>query len=830
MPAAIRNLVPDLGAALRQLRHSPGFFSTVVFTLALGIGLNAAVFAVVDGVVLRPLGYHDADRIVGLQTRFLEEGRSIPRLGGDDYTDLSRQVSGLEATAYYQGYSDGVEVAGSALYLPIAGVSPRFGEVMGVEPVAGRLFRANEADAAGALVSAAFARDHFGSVQAALGQVLAANRALHTVVGVLPDGFSFPGKTAIWFELPATPDTASRSAYNQQAVGKRRAGVSSAQLAAQLAAFSAQLQRAFPDDRHKAIEAVPLEEQITGAIRPTLRLLMGSVALILLIVLANVTHLQLVRATRELRSITIRSALGASRAALAVRALLEAALLATAGCAGALLLAAPALRLLVRLAPPDVPRLSDVHLNPYGNPDVLLFSFLASLVGMCLTAVLPVWRSWQVDPAAVLRQDAARGTESRGALRLRNGLLVAEVALTLTLSVSALLLARQLIAQSRQDLGFAPGHLIALDSHFVESTARPGADEAKTPAETQAAQVRMDSLNQQRLARLDATLATVASVPGVESADAVLGAPMGFDRPDVDYAVRGRQVFAPGVEHLPNADVSLVTPGFLRTMRIPLLRGRALNADDRAQAPPVLLISQKLASEVFPHGDPLGQQIMCGADTPSWWTIVGVVGDIRANSPGAPPYPSMYVPIAQHPMAAANVQLMVRTRTDSPAMIETLRTVLKQTHPDVAIKATTMEADVAGTERTDQFRTVLFASFAAVSILLAGVGLYGVTAYTVAQRRFEFGVRIALGANRGHMLTLVLAGAGRVTAAGIAIGIAFSLAVSRVLGSVVGPLPAFDALAYALGALAVLLLSVVATLVPARAAAGVDPMQVLRGE
>jgi putative ABC transport system permease protein len=405
----VGSLTQDVRYALRSLRRAPGFAATVIVTLAIGIGLNAAIFTAVDCVLLRPLGLRDADCIVALQTRFTDENRSIPRLGGDDYRDVAQQVKGLAATGYYMHFADGVAVDGRSLYLPVAMVSPRFAEVLGVEPVAGRLFRSTDSTGTDVLIGAGFARDHFGSAAAALGHAITYSGAVYTVVGVLPGGFSFPEKTELWFEAPATPRIAPRSAYNQQAIGKRRAGVSTASLNAELAAFSAGLQRAYPEDRNKSIQTVPLQDQIVGPVRSTLRLLMGAVALVLLIVCANVTHLQLARATRELRQVTIRAALGASRARLAGRALLEAALLACLGCFAALAIAELALRLLVRMAPPDVPRLADVHLNL----DVLLFSFAVSLAVMLLTALLPVWRSWQVDPAAALRQDSARGSDSR---------------------------------------------------------------------------------------------------------------------------------------------------------------------------------------------------------------------------------------------------------------------------------------------------------------------------------------------------------------------------------------------------------------------------------
>ena len=328
---------------------------------------------------------------------------------------------------------------------------------MGVEPVAGRVFaitghgKDRVMDPVEVMVSSAFARENFGTAQQAVGKTVKYYGALRTVVGVLPDGFSFPGKTQVWIEAPSEPNVQNRTAYNQKAIGKAKPGVTAAMLNAEMATFSKQLAAAYPEDKNKMLEAEPLQDQLVGKIRPTLRLLMGSVGVVLLIVCcANITHLQLVRATQLRREVTIRTALGASRGALAWRAGLEVLLLAVAGCVAGVLVALPALRLLVRLAPQELPRLADIRLNF----DVVAFSFLISLVTMAATALLPLWRSWKVDPASAMKQDASRGTESRGSGRLRQALIVGEVALTLTLSVMALLLVRQLIAQSRQDLGF----------------------------------------------------------------------------------------------------------------------------------------------------------------------------------------------------------------------------------------------------------------------------------------------------------------------------------------------------------------------------------------
>ena len=828
----LTNPAQHLRHALRSLRQSPAFALTVVATLAIGIGLNTAIFTVVDNVLLRPLGYHDADRIVALQTRFNDTGKVTSRLGGDDYSDVARDVYGLDAAAYYASYPAGIRLGGASFYVPIAQVSPRFTEVMGIEPVAGRLFHPTDRTGTDALLSAAFARDHFGSAVAAIGQPVTFEGTVYTVTGVLPAGFTFPDKTDLWLESPAQPIYPHRSAYNYLAVARRRAGVSPAQLSAELATFSTHLQHSFPEDRNKSLEAIPLQDQIVGEIRPTLHLLMGSVIVLLLIVAANLTHLQLVRATRQIRATTIRTALGASRRALTARALTETALLAAAGFVSAVLLVGPALKLLVRLAPPALPRLAEIHLNL----DVLVFSALVSLAVMVLATLLPLWRSWHVDPAAALRSDSSRGTESRGSLRLRNGLIVAETALTLTLSVAAVLLTRQLIAQSRQDLGFEPTHLLTLDTHTIVSAPERNLwsdpPTNASPAEIAAFQAQLQPLKLARIGRLDATLATVAAIPGVRSVAAAYGAPLMDAGSNGSYAIRGRQVFGPPFQGLPYADFRPITPTFFSTLGVPLVRGRFFSAADRLNAPKVLLINQALANATFPGQNPIGQQIVTGLDNSSsdFQTVVGVVGDIRTDTPGKPATPTLYMPAAQHPDWNDDMQLIVRTALPPAAMADTLRRSLLRTHPEIAVKITTMRENLGEVERPERFRTTLFVLFAATSLLLAAIGLYGVMAYTVAQRRFEFGLRFALGASRPQVLALVLRGATSVVFLGLVLGTALSLALSRVLASVVGRLPAFDPVAYLLAASSILAIALIATLLPARRAAKVDPMTVLRSE
>lgn len=808
--------------ALRSLRNAPLFTLAVIITLAIGVGLNTAIFTMVDNVLLRPLGYHDANRIVSLQTLNLKSGRLNNRIGGADFTDL-QGVHGLEAVAYYNAGESGVSVNGHAYFLPMGWVSPAFATVMGVTPVAGTVFNDNDTAANKAMVSEAFAREHFGSAQAALGQTLK-SLGTYTIVGVLPNGFNFPKQSQVWLEEAAKPDVPNRTAFNQRAIGKRRDGVTQQQLDAELDSLSHQLQATYPEEKLFAHTAHSLQETLVGDLRPTLRLLMGSVAVVLLIVCANITHLQLVRSTRMRRALSVRSALGATRTDLLIRAMVESLILAIAGSIGALAVAGIGLRALTHLAPADTPRLADIHLNR----DVFLFSIAISAVLMLLTSILPVWRSWRLDPATVLRADSERTSESRRSVRLRDGLIVAEVAFTLALSVTAVALTRQLMSDAQQQLGFQPQHLLMVDTHQVSSDVMPVFDgDTPTPEQLAARQ----AWRLRNTARLDALVNSVRNTPGVEAAAAIDGAPMGGGSPNVSYAIHGRTVFAPGVAPLPIADIHAVTPEAFSTMGVPVLRGRNLSVADNFGAARVLLINQQLADEQFPHADPIGQQIMCGYDSKGeWWTIVGVIGNVRDTTPGTPAEPAFYVPLAQHPNRATDIQLIVRTKADPGAMTESLRSSMQHNFPEIAATITTVQQNIGESQRSDRFRSTLLASFAAVSLLLAAIGMYGVTAYSVAQRRFEFALRFALGAQREQLAGMVLRHAAITAALGIVAGIAFSIALVRIVSAAAGKLPAADALSFTLAAGIVFVLAVAATAIPSARAASTDLMQALRSE
>lgn len=801
----MESFLQDVRYAARQLWKHPMFTVTAMLTLALGIGANTAIFTVVQSILLAPLPYPDAGRIVAIDTHWANEGRTSHRVTGPDAADVRAQAHSLEAVSMYSGGSEGVQLRDHAVFTVVTAVEPSFSRVFGLAPVAGRPFGEGDTQHE-IMVSERFARDNFGSAQAALGQTMQAEGEPGQIIGVLPQAFDFPGKTQVWVSHPffkaAYPQ--ERTAFNYKAVAKLHAGVSTQSAQMELDAISQRLAAAYPDaNKNKQMIVVPLQEELTGKARPMLVLLFAAVAIILLIACVNVTHLELARSIDRQRELAVRTALGSSHWQLGRLVIAESLLLSLGGAALGVCLAAPSVQALVAMAPPGLPRAEEVHLNLW----VLAFTLALSLLTTFAASLIPARRAAKVDPAQALKQDSSRGMTGRNAAVLRNGLVVIEVAATFVLAVGAGLLLRTLVVLTTRDMGYQTARMLVVD--------------ADAPARTQS--------DAERVIRQYGTLfSQLSALPGVERAAGVMGLPTGAYGSNGYYSVQG------GVpvdsNHAPYADFSVASPGYFQTMGIPLLRGRDFSAQDTYTGQFVVVISEAMAKQSFGDADPLGRQIKCGLDSDKWMTVIGVVGNVRQDSLASNPGPTLYMPMAQHPFYGTQIHMVLRARVAPLTVMNSVQARIRQVNPQIAMKFTTMDVMVGASIAAERFRSVLITVFAGVGLLLAMLGVYGTMACSVAQRTFEIGVRMAFGAEKGSILKMILGHAAKLACWGILLGMLFSLAVTRLIASMLVGVRALDPLSLSVAAALLLLTAALAASVPAWRAMRVDPMTALRAE
>jgi putative ABC transport system permease protein len=797
----------ELRYALRTLKNNPSFAAIAVLTLALGIGANTAMFSVVNGVLLRPLDYPNASRLVQLRTSDVRTGRSFPRLSGPDFVDIQSGASALEQMNYYWGGEVGVQVADHAEFVGTYMVTPNFFSVFGMSPAFGRGFEMSDAKR-GAMVSLPFAERNFGSGAAAIGRTIHMEDVAYEIVGVMPASFRFPNGTQVWLAAspqPEKPWGVSRSSYNYRPVALLRQGTSVETANTQLQTIGARLQRAFPDDnKDKSFLAVPLQEQLVGPVRATLYFLMGAVSLVLMIACANVANLLLARATARQREMAVRAALGATRMAIARQLLVESGVIALAGGGLGLLLAFAGTRALTHATARQIglPRLADIQVNWM----VFAFAIGASLLSSFLFGLSPAWQSAKVDLNDALKQSGRGLAASSG--RLRSALVVAQVALSFALAIGAGLLFRSFLALNSVELGYRTQGMLVMYAH--------------DPAHTLD-----DHLQAARL--FDNAVEQIKQMPGVTSAAVAMGMPMGQYGSNGAYVVDG-QDFRPHVTNSAQANFSLSGPGYFSTMGVPLLSGRDFNSSDSNDHPFVVIISESLSRRSFPGKDPIGHIIRWGYDGTAWMTVVGVVADVRQDSPGDTPGPTLYAPLLQHPYLANEVQVVMRSTVSPTSLIDAVRSKMRSLSPDTATKFITMEAMVSDSIATPRLRMMLAVLFAGLALLLAMAGMYGVMSYVTTQRIPEFGVRMALGASPSNVLMLVLKRAVKMAVLGVAAGMALAFAAARVMNSMLFGLKATDAITYAGVLLAVTPIVVLAAAIPAWRAARVDPVVALRNE
>ncbi|HEY3990868.1 MAG TPA: ABC transporter permease [Acidobacteriaceae bacterium] len=797
--------IQDLRYALRQLRRNPGFALTAILTLALGIGATTAVFSVVEQMLLTELPYRDADHIVALRAFFTDREHLNPHVTGGDYQDM-RNDPDLAAVAYYEGGEMGVQLPDHATFTQIDAVSAQFADVFGVHPVSGALFRNGEASHQ-ALVSEAFADAELGGARAALGKLLSVESESYQVVGVLPRSFDFPRKTRIWLGTSATPENINRDSYNYGAVARVRDTLEVHQAQLRLDALSKRLAGQFPvSHAHVELRAVPLRDSLTGGVRTSLWLWLAAVGVLLLIACANVAHLQLVRISTQGHALAVRGALGATRARIVGSVLLEAGIVSFLGGVAGLVLSIPATRLLVRMLASQLPR----SMSAIPDPRLLGFCLLLAVVVTVLSATLPCWWAARRDPAAALSRGTRSGSTDRSTTLWRRGLLAIEIALSFLLVTTSGLLLRTIEHIREVPLGFAAENRLVVYAH---------------------APARGLEQMQKRVIELGQLTDRLRALPGVESAAQTMGLPAGQYGSNGSYAVtsKGQAMDQPG---LPWAIFSLAGPDYFNTMHIPLLQGRDITAADTYGSQPVAVISASLARQSFGNGNPLGQQIICGLDQDSMRgaTVVGVVGDVRQDSPADDPSPALYMPLAQHPYLANEVQIVLRTASAPATLIPAVHQRVLATDATIATKFTTMDDALAEATEPQQLRGELLTAFAALALLLAAVGMYSVTSYTVSQQMREIGIRMALGADRAIVAREVMMTAAKSGAVGIGLGVLVSMEASRLLSRFLVGVPALDPVSYGIAACVLVAAAALAALLPARRAASTDPMVALRTE
>jgi putative ABC transport system permease protein len=796
----------DVRYAFRKLRRSPGFALTAILTLALGVGATTAVFSVVEQMLLKQLPYRDADRIVALETLFTDHQHQIPRVPGGDYQDLSMN-SAFAATAYYEAYQQGVQLPEHATFTHIAVVSPNFFDVFGVRPEHGALFRSEDASHQ-ALVSEAFADAELGGVDAAVGKLVSVEGVSFEVIGVTPRRFDYPQKTSVWVGRPAMPDSINRDSYNYHAVGLLRDGVSIEQAQLQIDAVSARLAKQFPvSHAHVDLRAVPLRDALTGEVRTSLWLWLAAVGVLLLIACANVAHLQLVRISAQGHAIAVRGALGATRARIVGSVLLEAGVVSLLGGIAGLLISIPATKLLMHLLASQLPR----AMSATPDPRLLGFCVLLAIIVTVLSATLPCWWAARRDPAAALNRGTRSGGTDRSSAVWRRGLLVAEIALSFLLVTTSGLLLRTIEHIREVPLGFAADNRLIV---YAEAPAHGQAEEQK------------------RVTQLGQLTEQLRALPSVQSAVETWGLPTGDYGSNGNYAIpdHGQNMDRAGLAW---ANFSLAGPGYFKEMHIPLLRGREVTPADTYRSQPVAVISAAVARQSFGNEDPIGKRIVCGMDEDSirGATIIGVAGDVRQDSPADDPSPAIYFPLAQHPQRLSDgAQIVLHTATAPAALIPAVRRRVLATDATIAAKFATMDDALAAATEPQQLRGELLTAFAALALLLAAVGMYSVTSYTVAQQEREIGIRMALGADRAVVAREVMMSAAKSGLLGIGLGVLVSLEASRVLIRFLVGVPALDPVSYSVAACVLVAAAAVAALIPARRAASTDPMVALRTE
>ena len=811
-------LLQDLRYSLRRLAKSPAFSAIVVLTLALGIGANTAIFSAVNAILLRPLPYHEPERLVTIQHLYpsldLEAPVSAP--GFRDYADRARSFTSMAVEAAWAANLTGV---GDAVRLQGARVTGRYFPTLGVPALLGRTIQPGE-DAAGreqvVVLSHAVWQRQFGGDPGIVGRTLSLNGQSYEVVGIMPPEFRdfFSRNVELWAPLVFRPDQLADEERTHEFLSltaRLRDGVTAADADAEVRALAEQLKQQYPDfyAPEWRLGVTPLGEEATGGIRPALLVLLGAVGFVLLIACANVANLLLSRAAARGKEIAVRSALGASQERLVRQLLTESALLALAGGVVGLLLAYWGVRSLVAINTGNLPRAEEIRVDGV----VAVFTLVVSLVAGLLFGLAPALHAARPDLQTTLKEGGRGAAGDRGSQGLRRMLVVAQTALALTLLTGAGLLIKSFARLQGVDPGFDPDRLLTFTVALPESRYREDA---------------------QLTAYFDRALPELRAVPGVRGVGTTTVMPFGGSWGTSSFEIEGYQV--PEDQPGPWGDVRVVSPGFFDALRIPLLQGRLLTEHDTDRRPRVAVIDEEFVRRYWPGENPLGKRLAFGpppeaTDTSArdWIEVVGVVGHTKHEGLDGDDRLQLYLPYHQAPQRFMAVA--VRTAGDPARHLAALRGALRAVDPDVPVSnPRTMNELIELSVGQRRLSMMLLSLFSGIALLLASIGIYGVMSYSVTQRSRELGVRIALGAGRADVLRLVLRQGMSLAIIGIAIGVGTALLLTRVIESQLFGVRASDPVTFVSVAVLLGVTALAANLVPAVRAMRMDPAVVLREE
>jgi putative ABC transport system permease protein len=809
----METLLQDIRYGIRTLIKARAFTTIAVIALALGVGANTAIFSVVNSLLLRPLPYDDPVRLVQLWETTLKRNRNEVPASFPNFADWRDQNQVFEQVVAYSDWSFNLTGVSDPERIRSAIVSPTFFSTLGIKPILGRVFLPDE-DKPGkdlvVVINERLWQRRFNRDPNILGRNLSLGDKVFTVVGVIPTGAQMPiqdGEIEMWAPISHGYGFTNRYGHYLSVLARLKPGVSIEQAQAEMDAIAGRLAAQYPDSNTGfGARVVALHEQIVGNLKTLLFILFGAVAAVLLIASANVANMLLARATRRQKEIAIRTALGAGRARLVRQLLTESLLLAVAGGILGLLIALWGIDLLVALSPADLPRIKEVRVD--GR--VLGFTLGVSLLTGIIFGLWPALQASKPNLNETLKEGGRGAGVGIGRQRVRSLLVVSEIALSLVLLVGAGLLIRSFLKLQAVSPGFNPRNVLAMQLDFSGPNYKTGA---------------------QVIAFHSQLLERIKSLPGVESASTRTFVPIAADASFayLSFVIEGR---GSGPANRSMAFYNAVSPDYFHTMQIPLVKGRGFDERDVRKAQQVAIINETLARHYFPGEDPVGKRVSTNDDNPTeedWVTVVGVARDTKPRSLEAEPVAELYMPFAQQPEPF--ISLMIRTTNDPATVAAAVRNevlALDKDQPVYSIR--TLDDVLSEAVAAPRFRTLLFAVFAAVALILAAVGVYGVMSYSVTQRTHEIGVRMALGARPRDVLRLVVRHGFALALAGIAIGIIASYFLTKLLSSLLFEVSATDTLTFV--AISALLTGVAlaACTVPARRAMKVDPMVALRYE